>query len=1123
MRKVVIILLSLTLLACILSGCNLFGTPTTTSPSEKNPSTDDNYVIELSDTKLALDVFDVASITATVKNDQDEIVNDQTISWSSSNPAVVSVINGKLDAVSAGSAVITASIGEIESQCEVTVSAVVRPQLMLTELSMELTKNQQRPIVASVKFKSTTLNDSTYGITYSYETNNESVAKVENGVILAVGFGEAQITVTASIERATAAGIDANLTKVINVKVIPNFSMNIGLVDGESSTIYLQNATEGELVYKNSSKLEILEAIYDGLDVSENIVFVSSDEEILLVDANGVVTLSPTAQSGDKATIWCQYQHETEGIVKSNAVQFVVGKATVTFQQDNEWIIDLSKDNAFDVDNLFGNNLNIVYVYDSEDKNEVNLWNTAINKLDVTRVSNLGERTWIVEGDSIVYRVNVLVTSKVITTIDEFASVFYSANAIQNIIADGYYILGNNIDASGKTFINRGGWYSADGHGLVGVLDGRGYTINGYNITYAGGIFGVISSTATLKNIAFTNITCNVPGNQAEILGYAVYGHVENCYFSINELSTGYKTGAVGLFAQAQDKNSLKNIVVVMNCNVTLPEDFAPEKWGILEAITNKGAWENVFVVSSERLFGGSSTNGDVGTQYCKSVQRFNSMSELLQSDYYAEKKSAYPTDIWDLETMMFKSSAEIIKAEINALPSEMELKLDEATFVLKNFNACIVTTNNESLAFTNGKLIANQHLTSADAAKITIKWGDITKEIAITTYVPHVCQSPCTIDNCGKCTNESCTKPECVENRCPGHKPGEVTITLTDVIYEANNPQGTDFVINDDKLTGTPSSVTIAGMGREPIEVGGTIENGVLTISASAMKVDAMPTGVVTIVVTTNANTYMIEGAIIAWSINTYDDYVNMNKHMTLVATPVGSADRYMSATGNSYGYIVLGNDIDFKDVAITNQHKLRLYNFEGVFDGKNHTISNFSVGTSTTNQCGFIGCLGAGGVVKNLRLENVTVNNRSGAIAFLNCGTIENVYVKGKIGVDNQTSYSALGLSLISARYLSQKVNDVTYYPVVKNAIVELTEVPSDKVIGSAFGTLGSGRTEATVFKNCYAVAADKYAYLAYNASTKTSCSFSATGNKNFADINALWADETAAALAASLGLTK
>ena len=76
--------------------------------------------VTLDKTTLSLEEGKSATLTATVKPDN---ATDKTVTWSSSNTAVATVKDGKVTAVKAGTAKITAKAGDKTATCTVTVTA----------------------------------------------------------------------------------------------------------------------------------------------------------------------------------------------------------------------------------------------------------------------------------------------------------------------------------------------------------------------------------------------------------------------------------------------------------------------------------------------------------------------------------------------------------------------------------------------------------------------------------------------------------------------------------------------------------------------------------------------------------------------------------------------------------------------------------------------------------------------------------------------------------------------------------------------------------------------------------------------------------------------------------------
>ena len=77
--------------------------------------------VTLNKTELSLKEGESETLTATVKPDD---ATDKTVTWSTSNANVATVDNGKVTAVKAGSATITAKAGDVSASCVVTVTGV---------------------------------------------------------------------------------------------------------------------------------------------------------------------------------------------------------------------------------------------------------------------------------------------------------------------------------------------------------------------------------------------------------------------------------------------------------------------------------------------------------------------------------------------------------------------------------------------------------------------------------------------------------------------------------------------------------------------------------------------------------------------------------------------------------------------------------------------------------------------------------------------------------------------------------------------------------------------------------------------------------------------------------------
>lgn len=106
--------------------------------------------------------------------------------WESSDPAVATVLNGKVTAVSEGQAVITASANGVTAECLITVK---ESKVLLETENLTLTKGATAQLPADVVGASQTL---------KYVSTNTKAVTVNNGKLTAKNYGEADIKVTAN-------------------------------------------------------------------------------------------------------------------------------------------------------------------------------------------------------------------------------------------------------------------------------------------------------------------------------------------------------------------------------------------------------------------------------------------------------------------------------------------------------------------------------------------------------------------------------------------------------------------------------------------------------------------------------------------------------------------------------------------------------------------------------------------------------------------------------------------------------------------------------------------------------------------------------------------------------------
>ncbi|MBU5626405.1 Ig-like domain-containing protein [Oscillibacter sp. MSJ-2] len=288
--------------------------------------------IELNKTALTLEVGKNETLTATVKPDNAE---DKTVTWTSSDETVATVENGKVTAVKAGTATITAKAGEQSASCAVTVNEatptpvpVASIELNKTALTLEVGKNET--LTATVK------PDNAEDKTVTWTSSDETVATVENGKVTAVKAGTATITAKAGEQSASCA---------VTVKNSDSGSSGGG-GGGSSVTTYaitVKDAKNGDVSAnrKSASKgttITLTVAPDKGYVLDDITVLDSKDKEIKLTEKGGKFTFTMPAS---KVTVQATFKAEApvidhpftdvpEGSYYEDAVIWAVDKGITT-------------------------------------------------------------------------------------------------------------------------------------------------------------------------------------------------------------------------------------------------------------------------------------------------------------------------------------------------------------------------------------------------------------------------------------------------------------------------------------------------------------------------------------------------------------------------------------------------------------------------------------------------------------------------------------------------------------------------------------------------------------------------------------------------------------------------
>ncbi len=215
---------------------------------------------------------------------------NKEITWASSDESIATVDNGVITAINPGKVTITVKTveGEKSATCEVTVHEPVQ-RIELDKDDITLNKGENLQLNAAI-YPSNASNPNV-----TWQTSDETVATVSDGLVSAKGKGTAYITVTAE---------DGGFTAVckLTVRQLPE---EITFGEKEYSVVTKETAALTWTVLPDNAN-------------DKSVTFSSSDESIATVDENGVVS---GLKAGEAVITAKAADGGVEGSVKVKVIQ----------------------------------------------------------------------------------------------------------------------------------------------------------------------------------------------------------------------------------------------------------------------------------------------------------------------------------------------------------------------------------------------------------------------------------------------------------------------------------------------------------------------------------------------------------------------------------------------------------------------------------------------------------------------------------------------------------------------------------------------------------------------------------------------------------------------------------
>ena len=556
MKKKLLALLSLlsaaTMVAFGAIGCGETDKPDNSQDSSSNLSTDTNSgdssgsssdssdeknpTLAISQETLALEVYESATLTATLTN------SEETLVWSSSDESVVKVVDGVVTAYKAGTATVSVTAGELSASCEVTVAeGTETPVFTDLEDSYEIMKGTSEELDLSLSYKGAAFE----GATISVTTESE-ILSIEENVVTASAYGEATVTVTATF------GDTVIASKTIAITVYELVTFETGLAENK---LQLWLGQEGFAI--SNIVVEV-----NGEEVENPEFTVTSDNEEVVKYEDGKLT---AVTAGETTVKVC---YTTEVGTYDTVLTVVVAKEKTV------------------------KSVNFLAQGD-QDKTVADTGNAVIDLteagIDLSQVSKVlcedEEVTFAVDGTNLTltnapggYRLYTLVTPTVDYVID--GCVYgYSVSTAEELLEWrkkasswlAYTVLENDIDLQGVVLEE--GIFQ-----LLGGFDGRGYTISNFTFSETSGFFYYIHAGAEMRNVQFVNVVQDCAG-QAEgvhvkmgLFGDNLMGTLENIVVKMTIKNMLEGTDHYGLLAWYFSGTAVaKNVVVYAEASGCTP------------------------------------------------------------------------------------------------------------------------------------------------------------------------------------------------------------------------------------------------------------------------------------------------------------------------------------------------------------------------------------------------------------------------------------------------------------------------------------------------------------------------------------------------------------------------